>query len=99
MSCKPAERYKSSAAAPEPNARPAVGMIMMTQDTNTPAPPTRLYDDKRLLNHTATPASWESRRANKIRERYPVTDAIPGALLVAPVQPSVRAPHSLGIRF
>lgn len=62
-----------------------------------PIPPTRLYDDKRLHTHPETPESWENRRANKMRERYPVPSSLPGAVLVAPVQPSVRAPHGLGV--
>ena len=73
--------------------------MMMTPDTHAPVPPARLHDDKRLLNHAGTPSCWESRRANKMRERFPVTDHLAGALLVAPVQPSVRAPHGLGARF
>lgn len=72
---------------------------MMMQDTNPPGPPLRLFTDKRVLNHSGAPAGWESRRANKMRERYPVTGAMPQDMLVAPVQPSVRAPHMLGVTF
>lgn len=72
---------------------------MMIISTDIPTPPARLYNDKRVLNRAEAPSCWENRRANKMRERYPVMNATTGALLVAPVQPSVRAPHSLGVPF
>ncbi len=59
----------------------------MTQDT--PLPPARLLDDRRLLNRDL-PADWERRRSNKMRERFTVSNRQPmlALSLIAPVQPS-----------
>lgn len=60
----------------------------MTQDI--PTPPPRLMHDRRILNTNDTP-EWESRRASKMRERFPVPsgETVRGVNLVAPVQPSL----------
>ena len=59
----------------------------MTQDM--PTPPSRLFDDRRLLNHDL-PADWERRRSNKMRERFAANnrESVRGLSLIAPVQPS-----------
>jgi|GEM_PF-4351024 len=61
----------------------------MTQDM--PTPPSRLMNDRRLLNREVPP-DWERRRCNKMRERFTVMNKQPMAILslTAPVQPSTR---------
>ena len=61
-----------------------------------PAPPHRLYTDKRVL-HTgmAEDSALNGRRNNKMRERFPVAqrhEPVRGLNLVAPVQPSIPNP-------
>lgn len=59
----------------------------MTQDM--PVPPSRLFDDRRVLNRDL-PADWERRRSNKMRERFAVHNRQPlrTLSLTAPIQPS-----------
>lgn len=62
-----------------------------------PQPPRRLMADRVLLNKRDVDPAWESRRANKMRERFPVgfreqAQPLPTLNLVAPVQPSLSNP-------
>lgn len=65
-------------------------------DCVCPQPPRRLVADRVLLNkRDVVNTAWEARRANKMRERFPVTSntqPLPTLNLVAPVQPSLTNP-------
>lgn len=64
-------------------------------NTECPQPPRRLVTDRVLRTKPGIDTAWENRRANKMRERFPVTDnaqPLPTLNLVAPVQPSVVNP-------
>lgn len=69
----------------------------MSIEQDIPTPPKRLFDDRRLLNHQFLP-DWERRRVNKMRERFYVRnhEPLPGASLIAPVQPSVPPSYRPG---
>ncbi len=69
----------------------------MMRNDETPSPPSRLMNDMRILKENPGTA-WEGRRTNKMRERTKVPDRqpVPGLSLVAPVQPSLSTPHTLG---
>lgn len=60
-----------------------------------PEPPRRLLTDRVLLKKTHEPSAWDSRRANKMKERFPVgadRQPFPSMNLIAPIQPSIRPP-------
>ncbi len=63
-------------------------------DKNIPTPPSRLFDDKRLLNCPHATPAIDARRENKMRERFPVRghEPVRGLNLIAPVQPSIPNP-------
>jgi hypothetical protein len=67
-------------------------MLNKTDIRTMPACPRRLYSDQDILKCNRTPPAMESRRANKMRERFPVQKRQTTASidLVAPVQPSIK---------
>ena len=69
-------------------------------NTDCPPPPRRMVADRVLLKkrEDEMDPAWESRRASKMRERFPVGgnhQPLPGLNLVAPVQPSICNPCPL----
>lgn len=69
-------------------------MPEINETSDCPNPPRRLVTDRVLLKKPEDNPAWNARRANKMRERFPVMDhqPIPTMNLVAPVQPSITLP-------
>lgn len=66
-----------------------------TNTTECPQPPRRLLSDSVLLKKADESSAWNSRRANKMRERFTGrTDQqpLPSMNLIAPVQPTLTTP-------
>jgi hypothetical protein len=63
----------------------------INEPSDCPNPPHRLVTDRVLLKKPEDTFAWSARRANKMRERFPVMDHQPAPTmnLVAPVQPSI----------
>ena len=67
-------------------------MTDLSHTADCPQPPRRLLTDHVLLKRNDEPNGWESRRANKMRERFTGrTDQqpLPSMNLIAPVQPTL----------
>ena len=69
-------------------------MSEINEPSECPNPPRRLVTDRVLLKKPEDTVAWGARRANKMRERFPMTDHQPSPTmnLVAPVQPSINLP-------
>lgn len=63
------------------------------QTNGCPQPPRRLVSDRVLLKKTEETQAWDTRRTNKMKERFPTPvdrQPMPTLNLVAPVQPSIN---------